>query len=112
MLEVAEQEKFDTSNIGVYIQPMVQGCNVHCEFDLYYDPNNEKESRITKNTLVKSSQALIDNGAFFNRPYGIWADMIYSKIQPLVVESMKKVKAIFDPNHVLNPGALCFKEEI
>ncbi|MHA1386272.1 MAG: FAD-linked oxidase C-terminal domain-containing protein [Candidatus Helarchaeota archaeon] len=27
-----------------------------------------------------------------------------------MVESMRKVKNIFDPNGVLNPGALCFKE--
>ncbi|NVM52140.1 MAG: FAD-binding oxidoreductase [Candidatus Helarchaeota archaeon] len=110
MWETAEQEKFNTSNIGVYLQPMVQGCNVHCEFDLFFDPNNEKDCKITRNTLIKSSRALINNGAFFNRPFGIWADMIYSKIQPLVVQSMQKVKNIFDPKNVLNPGALCFKE--
>ena len=91
---------------------MVQGCNVHCEFDLYFDPKNETDREITKRMLIKSSQALIDNGAFFNRPYGLWADMIYSKIQPLVVESMQKVKNIFDPKNILNPGALCFKEEV
>lgn len=112
MWNVSEQEKFDVSNIGVYIQPMVQGCNVHCEFDLYFDPNNEQDCETTKNTFVKSSEALIKNGAFFNRPYGIWADMIYSKIQPLVVESMRKVKNIFDPKNVLNPGALCFNREV
>ena len=108
MIDTAGKEKFDTSNIGVYIQPLVQGCNVHCEFDLYFDPNDENDCKITKNAFTKSSQALIDNGAFFNRPFGIWADMIYSKIQPVVVESMKKVKNIFDPKNVLNPGVLCF----
>lgn len=110
--KVAIQEKFNASNIGVYIQPIVQGCNVHCEFDLYFDPNNGNESGITKNTFVKASQALIDHGAFFNRPYGIWADMIYSNIQPEVVKSMQKVKNIFDPNNVLCPGVLCFKEGV
>ena len=103
-------EKIDTANIGVYIQPLVQGCNVHCEFDLYYDPKNENERNDTKNAFIKCSQALINNGAFFNRPYGIWADMIYPKIQPNIIKSMQKVKDIFDPNNVLNPGALCFKE--
>ncbi|MHA1298034.1 MAG: FAD-binding oxidoreductase [Candidatus Helarchaeota archaeon] len=110
MWNTANQQKFEETNIGVYIQPMVQGCNVHCEFDLYFNPADEKDLEITKNTFLKSSQALIDNGAFFSRPYGIWADMIYPKIQPGIVESMRKVKNIFDPNGVLNPGALCFKE--
>lgn len=111
MWDIANQGKFNQSNIGVYIQPMVQGCNVHCEFDLYFNPDNENDRKVAKNMLIKSSQALIDNGAFFNRPYGILADKIYSKIQPEVVKAMQKVKNIFDPNNVLNPGALCFKEE-
>ncbi|MHA1380777.1 MAG: FAD-linked oxidase C-terminal domain-containing protein [Candidatus Helarchaeota archaeon] len=54
---------------------------------------------------------MIENGAFFNRPYGVWADMIYSRIQPEIVDSMKKVKKIFDPNGVLSPGVLCFTED-
>ena len=110
LYETAKKEKFEQSNIGIYIQPLVQGCNVHCEFDLYFDPNNEAESKIAKNTFLKSSKTLIDHGAFFNRPFGVWADMIYPKIQPAIVQSMKKVKNIFDPKHVLSPGALCFKE--
>ena len=112
MWNTAEQQKFDTSNIGVYIQPTVQGCNAHCEFDLYFYLNDENDRKLAKNAFIKSSQALIDNGAFFNRPYGIWTDMIYSKVQPQIVKSMQKVKNIFDPNNVLNPGALCFKEEL
>ncbi|NHI93293.1 MAG: FAD-binding oxidoreductase [Candidatus Lokiarchaeota archaeon] len=103
-------EKFNSKNIGVYIQPLVQGCNVHCEFDLFYNPEDQSERSITKDTFIKCSQALINNGAFFNRPYGIWADMIYPKVQPNIIKSMQKVKNIFDPNNVLSPGALCFKE--
>jgi len=110
MWKIAKQEKFDTSNIGVYIQPIVQGCNIHCEFDLYFNPEDDSDCNVTKNTFIRSSQTLIDNGAFFNRPYGIWADMIYAKIPQNIITSMKKVKDIFDPNNVLAPGALCFKE--
>jgi len=106
----AKEIQFSTTNIGVYIQPMVQGCNVHCEFDLYFDPNNDEELNIAQEMFKKCSQDLIDNGAFFSRPYGIWADMVYSKIQPEIIGAMKKVKNIFDPKNILNPGALCFKE--
>ncbi len=108
--DTATKSEFNPKDIGVYIQPMVQGVNVHCEFDLYFDPKNESKVNIAKNTFNKSSQALINSGAFFNRPYGIWADMIYPKMQPGIVEAMRKVKNIFDPNNVLNPGVLCFKE--
>ncbi|MHA1784670.1 MAG: FAD-binding oxidoreductase [Candidatus Helarchaeota archaeon] len=112
MWDVSTKEKFNISDIGVYIQPTVQGCNVHCEFDLYFDPDNEDDRKVTVNTFKKASQTLIDNGAFFNRPYGVWADMIYPKMQPLIVESMKKVKNIFDPKNVLNTGKLCFEEVV
>ncbi len=108
--DTATKLEFNPKDIGVYIQPMVQGCNVHCEFDLYFDPKNELMMSKTKNTFNKLSQALINNGAFFNRPYGIWADMIYPKMQSGIIEAMRKVKNIFDPNNVLNPGVLCFKE--
>jgi len=109
--DAVSKEKFNTSDMGVYIQPTVQGCNVHCEFDLYFNPDDASAREVTLNSFKTASQALIENGAFFNRPYGIWADMVYPKIQPLIVDSMKKVKKIFDPNAVLSPGVLCFKEE-
>ncbi|MHA1276281.1 MAG: FAD-binding oxidoreductase [Candidatus Helarchaeota archaeon] len=112
MWDIAAQSGFATTNIGVYIQPIVQGCNVHCEFDLYFDPNDEMDCQITETAFANSSKALIDNGAFFNRPYGIWADMIYPRMQPGIVMSMRKIKKIFDPNGILNPGVLCFKEDL
>ena len=54
-----------------------------------------------------ASVALSDRGAFFSRPYGSWADMAYGK-DPATAEALRKVKKIFDPNNVMNPGKLCF----
>ncbi|MHA1147451.1 MAG: FAD-binding oxidoreductase [Promethearchaeota archaeon] len=108
--DVAALREYDTEDIGVYIQPLVQGCNVHCEFDLYFDPKDENSQKNAKTMFEQASKALIDNGAFFNRPYGIWADMLYKKLQPNVVDAMRKVKQIFDPNNILSPGVLCFEE--
>jgi len=107
---IASELNFDLSNIGVYVQPIVQGCNVHCEFDLYYNPENKEEYELAKHLFKECSSKLIENGAFFNRPFGIWSDMIFPNIQPEIVDAMKKVKKIFDPNNILNRGALCFKE--
>jgi FAD/FMN-containing dehydrogenase len=46
-------------------------------------------------------------GAYFSRPYGIWADMAFNRdAQTTLV--LKKVKKIFDPKAVMNPGKLCF----
>ena len=60
--------------------------------------------------FTKASEELLKQGAFFSRPYGIWADMAYSKNTEHTSLS-RKLKALFDPNNVLNPGKLCFQAE-
>jgi FAD/FMN-containing dehydrogenase len=57
--------------------------------------------------FTNASLELFKQGAFFSRPYGIWAEMAYGQdTQTTMV--LKKLKAIFDPNNVMNPGKLCF----
>jgi len=108
---IAEEMQYPFENIGIYIQPLVQGCNCHCEFDIYYDPTHTQEKENAKTLFEKASIALMENGAFFSRPYGYWADEMYKRISPQVVDALQKVKSIFDPNNVLHRGALCFKED-
>jgi glycolate oxidase len=50
---------------------------------------------------------LEERGAFFSRPYGGWAGAAYRRARD-TAEMQKKVKGIFDPNWILNPGKLCF----
>jgi FAD/FMN-containing dehydrogenase len=49
----------------------------------------------------------MDMGAFFSRPYGENARMVFNR-DGANVEVLKKVKAVFDPNNIMNPGKLCF----
>ncbi|MHA1334989.1 MAG: FAD-binding oxidoreductase [Promethearchaeota archaeon] len=97
-----------TSEYGVYIQAINQGTSYHCEFDLFYNPDNHKEKEFTKNKFNEISIRLMDEGAFFNRPYGFWAEEIFKRHSELTQVALKKVKKIFDPNNILNPGVLCF----
>ena len=46
-------------------------------------------------------------GAFFSRPYPGWVDVAYRR-SPDTAAMQKKIKHIFDPNWILNPGKLCF----
>ncbi|MFC1932109.1 FAD-binding oxidoreductase, partial [Chloroflexota bacterium] len=104
---VAEVHGYPASEIGIYIQPVHQGASCHCEFNLPFDPDNPGEVTRIREFFTKTSEELIKQGAFFSRPYGIWADMAYNKdAQTTVV--LKKIKKIFDPNNVMNPGKLCF----
>lgn len=106
--EATEASGYTTSDIGVYIQPRHQGANCHCEFNLPYAPDNAEElSRIQK-LYTGVSKKLLEQGAFFTRPYGIWADMAYEKDEQSTT-LLKNVKDIFDPNWIMNPGKLCFE---
>jgi FAD binding domain/FAD linked oxidases, C-terminal domain len=105
----AEADKigFPTSDIGVYLQPIVQGVNCHCEFNLFYDSGNSVESARIKDLTASAIPALITNGAFFSRPYGENARMIMNR-DNTSADALRKVKSILDPANVMNPGKLCF----
>ena len=77
------------------------------EFDLAFNPDDEMEVARTKRTVEQASMALMHKGAFFSRPYGIWSDMVGNQYAENVI-AMRKVKRIFDPNNVMNPGKLYF----
>ncbi len=107
MYSVAESKGYVTSDMGIYIQPVQQGVACHCEFSLPYNPGNQKEVAKVQDLLTVASEELMKQGAFFSRPYGIWADMVYKRdTQSTAV--LRKIKGIFDPNNVMNPGKLCF----
>ncbi len=107
MYALSQTLGYSPSEIGTYIQPMVQGVACHCEFNLPYDPSNQKELTKIQNLFTEGSRILIKQGAFFSRPYGIWAGMVYNGDAQTTI-ALKKVKGIFDPNNVMNPCKLCF----
>ena len=94
-------------DMGAYVQPMVQGRGCHCEFSLPWDRCNPDETAEVRNLFMDASETLIKNGAFFSRPYGPWAEMVYAR-NAEGAAALKKLKGIFDPNNILNPGKLCF----
>ncbi len=99
-----------SEDLGIYIQAINQGTSYHCEFDLYYNPNNKVESSLIKEKFLKISLELMESGAFFSRPYGVWAKEVFKRHEVSTRIALKKVKRIFDPNNILNPGVLCFDE--
>jgi FAD/FMN-containing dehydrogenase len=99
--------RYPVSDIGIYLQPQHQGTACHCEFNLPYDSGNKTETERVKELLETSSEALIRQGAYFSRPYGIWADMVYNR-DARNREVIRTIKGIFDPGNVMNPGKLCF----
>jgi len=107
MYSLAEAFKYSPSDIGVYIQPTHLGTSCHLEFSLPFDPDDRGEVAKVQGLFTKASEELGKQGAFFSRPYGIWADIEYRR-NAEHASLLRKLKQIFDPNSVLNPGKLCF----
>jgi FAD/FMN-containing dehydrogenase len=107
MKKIAGKHRYFGNEIGVYLQPMVQGRGCHCEFNLFCDESNAKEVAEARKLFMDASKILMENGAFFSRPYAPWADLVYSRFAEGVA-TLRKLKNIFDPNNILNPGKLCF----
>jgi len=107
MCEMAGEMGYPITDMGIYLQPVNQGHNCHCEFNLTYDPANNREQAVVENFFLSASKTLMDMGGFFSRPYGPWANMVYNR-DAMTKECLLKLKAIFDPNNILNPGKLCF----
>jgi FAD/FMN-containing dehydrogenase len=106
MQAAADEQQYPISDIGIYIQPVHQGVGCHCEFILPFDRDSQAESVRAEALLRDASHRLFGQKAFFSRPYGIWADMVYGADERTKMVT-QKVKDIFDPNHLMNPGKLC-----
>jgi len=107
MTQYAEKFGFSRNDIGCYIQPMVQGVNVHVEFNLFYDPTNADEVARAKELTNAVTVPLMNAGGFFSRVYGDEASIVYERSMS-TVGALKKVKDVLDPNGIMNPGKLCF----
>ncbi len=107
METIAAKYRYPGEDRGAYVQPMVQGRGCHCEFSLPCDSSNPDETAEVRKLFMDASESLMENGAFFSRPYGPWAEMVYGRY-PGSVTALRKLKDIFDPNNILNPGKLCF----
>ena len=105
---MAKAKGFSREDLGIYIQPIMQGRACHLEFTLFYNQQDESQKALATSLFHEASGVMMDMGGFFSRPYGPWADLAYARC-PDTVAALKKVKNILDPNNVMNPGKLCFK---
>lgn len=107
MNSIAESYGYPTSEMGVYVQPLHQIASCHCEFLLPYDKDNPKEAAKIQQLYTAASKELLQQGAFYSRPYGIWANMAFNR-DVQTTNTLRKIKGIFDPNNIMNPSKLCF----
>ncbi len=101
---VSALEKHPAGDLGIIVQPQVQGRAFRVEFELFHKGEG------VEGLAVKAEKALLDKGAFFDRPYGSLPSLVYPE-DSRETELIRKLKGIFDPENILNPGKLCFGEE-
>jgi FAD/FMN-containing dehydrogenase len=107
MNDQAEKAGYPVADMGVYVQPVVQGTGVHVEFTLFYDPASAGEAKKVRGLAAAAVKNLMAHGAFFSRPYGENTGIIVNR-DAASAAMLTKLKKIFDPNHVMNPGKAGF----
>ncbi|MBN1190333.1 MAG: FAD-binding oxidoreductase [Dehalococcoidales bacterium] len=107
MNEATGEFGYPVSDMGIYLQPVVQGTGYHCEFNLFVNPADPEEANSIKKLSTHAVQSLMNKGAFFSRPYGAWVNMVYGR-DTETAAALRKIKGIVDPNNIMNPGKLCF----
>ncbi len=105
MNSIAAKVGYPVSDIGVYVQPVHYGSAYHVCFTLPYDPDSAKETKIVKELFDRASIELTQAGAYYARPHGPWARLQLNK-NAIGTTALTRLKGIFDPNGVLNPGKL------
>lgn len=105
--KTAPQYGYPISDIGVYIQPIEHNRACHMEFTFFYDPADAAEKGRMGDLYRNVAMALLNQGAFFSRPYGELATMMYERASSYTM-ALKRLKKVFDPNNIMNPGNLCF----
>lgn len=105
MQEMANTAGYNASDLGIYVQSTVQGTSYHCEFNLFYDPENPMGAERVKDLSCTAVKHLMNKGAFFSRPYGNVIGDVLNR-DSATLEVVTRLKDIFDPNNILNPGKI------
>ncbi|HSW40363.1 MAG TPA: FAD-linked oxidase C-terminal domain-containing protein, partial [Acidobacteriota bacterium] len=105
--DIADEAGYPTAEMGIYIQPVVQGTGCHCEFTFFYRPDNDIERDRVRKISADAVRNLLNRGAYFSRPYGENAGIIFNR-DAAGVAMLRKFKKVFDPNNIMNPGKACF----
>ena len=85
----------------------MQGRGCHCEWVFPRAPDDAAAAAKLDAFLGAAARALARAGAFFSRPYGEWTQLAYDDY-PGGVEALRRLKGVFDPHGLFNPGRLCF----
>jgi len=103
MLKLTKEGNYPGEDMGGYFLILERGRGVHIEFDLHCDFKNKEERKKVEGLWNKTSKDLLEEGALYDRPYGIWSELTYKKASNYH-HKIKQLKDEFDPKGIMNPG--------
>jgi hypothetical protein len=105
--EIATHYGLLPDDLGIYIQPIEHNRACRPEISFFYDPQDEAEVAAVRALYREAAEELLKEGAVFTRPYGDLAPIVYERAATYA-QQLRRLKKIFDPNHIMNPSTLCF----
>ena len=102
-----ENSGFDCSNLGIYLQPIEHNRACQVQFSFHYNRFDAEERRRIDELSFQAAKLCRERGGYFTRPYGRLAGYLYDQAAGYR-SALKRVKSIFDPENIMNPGNLCF----
>jgi FAD/FMN-containing dehydrogenase len=104
---LAIKHRYAPQDMDVYIQPLERARACYCQFGLHNNPGDARETEAVKALFLEASEKMAGLGGLFANPYGPWADMVYDRTA-VFTQTLKTIKDVLDPHHIMNPGKLCF----
>lgn len=104
---ILEEFDYPLEDLVGYIMPIEQGHTYYMDYTINYelDTNSKSGLENIKKFFTRISEFILDNGGVIDRPYGMWADLIFAK-NPDLFNFLKQIKDQLDPNNILNPGRM------
>ena len=108
VMALAQEHGYPPADIGGYLLPIETGLNCYLEMDFHCDFNDPDDVERVKNLWLEANRVCTDKGAVADKAYGPIADIVYQRVEPAYIETLRSWKKELDPNNILNPGQLCF----
>ncbi len=103
--DLSKSFSYDISDVGTMIVPG-EVSRVFYQFSFCRNPADKEQGRRGEELHYACAKKLISAGAFFYRPYGDIARLVYDR-SPAYHRIIQLFKKTVDPNGIMNPGKLC-----